>query len=263
MATTERPGIVIQDRDRHLLREVAVLRVVDREHAKVISGYRSTTRVNRRLRTLARAGLLKRFFLGTQGAGQKALYGISRKGALLVDQRYRGLQRRSGESLVADFFVQHQLTVNDLYCALKYVPIPAAGVRFSRWLHFFQPIVPEIRLIPDGYVEFLAGTNALACFIEVDRGVETLKVWTEKVRNYLQLALTGTFERVFHQPSFRVLVVANSERRMQSIRKTVLPLTAKVFWFATLDDVQGRRLFDPVWLRPKGEERVPLIDPLP
>ncbi len=261
--TTERSGIVIQDRDRHLLREVAALRVIDREQAKLIAGYRSTTRVNRRLRSLIQAGLLKRFFLGTDGAGQKALYGISRKGAVLVDVPYRGLQRRSNEALIADLFVQHQLTVNDLCCSLMYRTIPLAGVRFEHWVHFFQPIVPEIRLIPDGYVEFSANDEIVACFLEVDRGVETLKVWTEKVRNYLQLALTGTFERVLHQSSFRVLVVANSERRMQSIRKTVLPMTAKIFWFATLADVQGPRFFDAVWLRPKGDERVPLIHPLP
>jgi hypothetical protein len=262
-ATTERSGIVIQDRDRHLLREVAALRVIDREQAKVIAGYRSTTRVNRRLRALIQVGLLKRFFLGTQGAGQKALYGISRKAAALVDVPYRGLQRRPNEALIADLFVQHQLTVNDLYCSLKFGPIPSVGVRFERWVHFFQPIVPEIRLIPDGYLEFSAKDQVIGCFLEIDLGGESLKVWTEKVRNYLQLALTGIFERVFRQPSFRVLVIANSERRMQSIRKAVLPMTAKIFWFATLADVQGPRFFDPVWLRPKGDERAPLIYPLP
>lgn len=259
-ATTDRSGIVLQDRDRHLLREIAALRVLDREQARVIAGYRSMTRVNRRLRSLTRVGALKRYFLGIKGPGQKAIYGISRSGALLVDVPYRGLQRRNDESLPSDLFVQHQLLVNDLYCELKYTPIPIDGVRFERWVHFFQPIVPEIRLIPDGYVEFSTGANSVACFLEVDRGVETLKVWAEKVRNYLQLALTGTFERVFHQPSFRVLVVANSERRMQSIRKAAVPMTTKIFWFATLGDVRGPGFFGSVWLRPKGEEHVPLFD---
>ncbi len=260
MTIGKQRGMVIQDRDRHLLREAALLRVIDREQAKLIAGFGSTTRANARLLALARAGLLKRFFLGTKGAGQKALYGVSRQGAVLVDVPYRGLQRRTDESLVADLFVEHQLLVNDVYCSLKYSPILIPGVRFERWVHFFQPIVPEIRLIPDGYVELSANGETIACFLEIDRGVETLATWTEKVRNYLQLALTGTFERAFQKPSFRVLVIVNSERRLLSIRKAVLPMTAKIFWFATLADARGHGFFCPVWLRPKGDERIPLID---
>ncbi len=262
MVISRRKGMVLQDRDRRLLREIALLRVIEREQAKLIAGFGSTTRANARLLALNRAGLLKRYFLGTKGAGQKALYGISRQGALLVDAPYRGLQRRNDESLASDFFVQHQLLVNDVYCSLQYPPIPLQGVQVKRWMHFFQPIVPEIRLIPDGYLELSTTADTFACFLEVDRGMETLKTWGEKVRNYLQLALSGAFERQFHQPSFRVLVIANSERRVQSIRKAVLPMTAKIFWFATFADVQGPGFFNPVWLRPKGDVRVPLIDQL-
>jgi hypothetical protein len=188
MATAKQTGMVIQDRDRHLLREAALLRVVDREQAKLIAGFGSTTRANARLLALTRAGLLKRYFLGTKGAGQKSVYGVSRKAALLVDLPYRGLQRRTDETLVADLFVEHQLLVNDVYCSLKYAPIPVHGARFGRWVHFFQPIVPEVRLIPDCYVELATEKETIACFLEIDRGVETLKTWTEKVRNYLQLA---------------------------------------------------------------------------
>ncbi|HEY6763216.1 MAG TPA: replication-relaxation family protein [Candidatus Sulfotelmatobacter sp.] len=260
MRTSDGEGMVIQERDRHLLRELALLRVIDREQAKMIAGFWSTTRANRRLLALVRTGLLKRFFLGTRGAGQKSIYGISRKGAALVAMPYRGLQRRNDESLVADLFVQHQLAVNDLYCSLTHTPIPIPGISCERWVHFFQPVVPEIRLIPDGYVELRAHNVTIACFLEIDRGVETLKTWTEKVRNYLQLALTGTFEREFHQQSFRVLVIANSARRMLSIRKAVLTMTTKIFWFATLADAQGEGFFNPIWLRPKGEDRLPLID---
>ena len=190
------------------------------------------------------------------------IYGISRKGAALVDAPYRGLQRRADEPIIADLFVQHQLAVNDVYCSLACRSIPMRGLQFVRWMHFFQPIVPEIRLIPDGYVQFLVNGASLASFLEVDRGAETRKTWSEKVRNYLQLAMTGTFERLFHLPSFRVLVLANSERRMLSIRKAVLPLTAKMFWFATLTEFQGGGFFDPIWIRPKGDERKPLFEPL-
>src|SRR5436853_532384 len=109
-------GMVIQERDRHLLRELAVMRVVDREQAQMVGGFHSTTRINARLLALVRAGLLRRFFLGTNAGGTKALYALSVKGAQLVGVPARGPQRRKDEMLAADFFIQHQLTVNELYC---------------------------------------------------------------------------------------------------------------------------------------------------
>jgi len=261
MAIDNGKGFVLQERDRHLLREIALLRVIEREQAKLIAGFGSTTRANARLLALTNAALLKRYFLGTAGAGQKALYGISRKGAVIVDAPYRGLQRRADEPIIADLFVLHQLAVNDLYCSLKYVPIPLPGVRFERWVHFFQPIVPEIRLIPDGYVEFTSAGRPVAAFLEIDRGVETRKTWTEKTERYLDLALTETYSRLFGKPGFEVLVIANSERRMRSIREAVAPLTSKLFWFSTFEAVRRAGFFGFTWLRPKGETRVPLFDP--
>src|SRR5713101_7179496 len=74
-------GVVVQARDRRLLEELAVMRITDREQAKIVAGFGSTTRVNARLLALTRAGLLQRFFLGTNFAGRKAIYSLSRKGA--------------------------------------------------------------------------------------------------------------------------------------------------------------------------------------
>src|SRR5882724_2210165 len=77
-------SIVVQERDRHLLRELGVMRVVDREQAKTVAGFGSITRVNARLLALTRAGLLRRFFAGTTAGGAKALYALSAKGAQLI-----------------------------------------------------------------------------------------------------------------------------------------------------------------------------------
>jgi hypothetical protein len=73
--------IILQERDLHLFRELAVMRVVDREQAKIVAGFASTSRANARLLALIRAGMLRRFFLGS-GGGRKALYVLSPKGAL-------------------------------------------------------------------------------------------------------------------------------------------------------------------------------------
>jgi hypothetical protein len=251
-------GLLIQPRDLHLLEELGVLRVADRETAKVAAGFGSTTRVNTRLRALTEAGLLRRFFLGTCG-GRKALYALSPKGAQVAEVPCRGPRRRKNETLVADFYVEHQLALGVVYCAAKFGPIPFPHVRFIQWIAFDEPVASGLSLIPDGYVEFATPAGIDASFVEMDLGNETQGVWREKVKHYLQLAVSGAYALRFGHDRFRVLVLANSERRLHSIRKTVAAITPKIFWFATLDAIRGERFFAPVWLRPTGDTHQPLF----
>lgn len=257
----QKHGLILQPRDLQLLRELSVMRIADREQAKLVAGFTSTTRANTRLLALTRAGLLRRFFLGYSGA-KKALYSLSQKGAQVAGVPSRGPRRPQETMLVADFFVEHQLTINEIYCAFKYRPIPVPQVTFQRWLSFHEPVVPQINLIPDGYVEFTTPSGIIACFLEVDLGHETLSVWKEKARRYRELALSGEYRKKFRQERFRVLVLTSSERKLHSIRKAVAEVTQKIFWFATLDSVRDG-LFTSVWCRPADNKLTPLFEEQP
>jgi hypothetical protein len=259
MTGNNRKGIVLQERDQRLLHELSIMRVIDREQAKTVAGFGSTTQVNARLLRLTRAGLLRRFFLGTKGGGQKALYTLSESGAKLADVPFRGLRRRNNEVLIADFFVAHQLAINDVYCNLKFRPIPIPEARFERWMSFFEPLEAATRLIPDGYVEVRTPQKTLAAFLEIDLGNESLSVWKSKVEMYLQYAISGNFEKRFSQPQFRVLVIADTERRMRSLQAATLSLTDKIFWFSTLDSIAHAGFWSSVWLRARTSERQPLL----
>ena len=190
MAGSKGRGIIIQDRDRHLLRELATMRVIDREQAKCVAGFGSTTRANCRLLGLKRAGLVRRFFLGTIRGTSKALYALSTKGAALVDVPMRGPRRGQNEMLAADFFVAHQLKVNDLYCLLKYRAIPIPDAKLLRWMGFFAPF-QGTSLIPDGYFEIAVPTKTIAAFLEIDLGHERGPAWRRKVQEYVQYAVSG------------------------------------------------------------------------
>ncbi len=96
-------------------------------------------------------------------------------------------------------------------------------------------------------------------FLEVDLGTEALSVWQQKTATYLQLAVSGEFLKRFRQSQFRVLVVANSDRRLANIRSLVAKSTDKVFWFATLESINRDGFWSPVWLRPTGEQRQSLL----
>jgi hypothetical protein len=259
MAGNRRTGLVVQDRDRHLLSELGVMRIVDRESAKLVAGFRSTRRANARLLELTRAGLLRRFFVGSIAHGRKAVYTLSPKGSELVDARLGGINRAQGRVVVGDTFVQHQSGINDIYIAVKHRPAPNTAVRFLRWHSFRQSISESIKLTPDGYFELASDGTVRAMFLEVDLGTEALSVWQQKTASYLQLAVSGEFLKRFRQPQFRVLVVVNSERRLNTIRATVAKSTDKVFWFTTLDSINRDGIWLPVWLRPTGDQRLPLL----
>jgi hypothetical protein len=254
MAGNKRKGIIIQERDRHLQRELAVMRVIDRVQAMCIAGFGSITRANARLLALVRAGLLLRFFMGTDAVGKKALYTLSPKGAALVDSRYGGLRRGRDEVLVADFFVSHQLKINEIYCILKYRPIPIPETRFVRWVSFSKPIATGSALVPDGYAEIAVPGKVLAAFLEVDLGHETRATWVKKVKEYLRLAKSGTFPQKSGQDRFRVLAITNSERRLESIRAATAAVTDKIFWFTTFDAIARDGFWSAIWKRPKGDQ---------
>lgn len=246
-------GLIVQPRDRVLLTEIGVCRVIDREQAKQLAGFRSTHRVNRRLLALTKAGLLRRMFMGTDGPGRKALYTSSRKGAKLVGSSYQGLRCNNDEFLTANFFVHHQLAVNEVYCQVKCTPIPIPGVSFIRWVTFNKPIAQGLALIPDGYCELRSGDQLIAAFLEVDLGNETRSVWQGKVKAYLRYATSGQFAAQFGDRPFRVLAIANSEGRTASLRAATATVTGKIFWFSNFERVKRQDFWSSIWQRPKDD----------
>lgn len=256
--SSKRTGLILQPRDRTLLSELATMQLIDRDLGKVVAGFSSTTRANARLLKLTRAGLLNRFFVGTVAYGRKAVYTLSKRGGLLVGTDYRRISRSHGRTLVGDLFVDHQMAVNELYTTFKFVPLPE-GSSFGQWRAFYKPLSEAAKIVPDGYCEIVTPSGTRAMFIEVDLGSESMKVWEQKTRQYIQLALSGDFVRVFGHTQFRVLVIAKSARRLRSIRRTIAKHTDKIFWLADFSTIKRAGLWSAVWLRPTGDQQQALI----
>src|SRR5262249_4020142 len=227
--------IVLTDRDRLLLKELPIGKVIDREQAKKVAGFKSTTRANDRLLKLTRAGFLRRFFLGTRAGGTKAIYSLSARGAQVVQIEGRLIRRKNNSLLVGDLFVEHQLAVNSIWIQAKFAPIPVPDVQFARWLIFQAALSKSTPLVPDGYFELKSTSGMYCLFCEVDRGTESLKIWSRKASLYLQLAASGEFQVLFKQSRFRILVTAPTERRLNTLRRATALHTDKIFWFATLE----------------------------
>lgn len=246
--------ILLQPRDHQFLSILGQMRLVDREMAQLLLRIPSARNTNKRLLELTRNGLLGRFFVGTTGAGRKAIYTLSPKGAALANAEYRGIKRRPEENLVGDLFVQHQLEVNSICVTVRHRPVPLPGIRARRWLTFHEPPVNPSQLIPDAYFEMESPSGIRALFLEVDRGTEALRIWERKINEYLRLAVSGDFTRCFHQPQFRVLIVTTSERRLWNMRELIRKKTDKIFWLSTFERIRGPQFWASVWLRSTGNQ---------
>jgi hypothetical protein len=251
-------GLVLQERDRRLLAELATMRLIDRELAKVAVGFRSTTRANSRLLKLTRAGLLNRFFVGSVAAGRKAIYTLSKKGGNLAETEYRPISRSHGKTLVGDLYVDHQMHINEVYCTAKFRSLPM-GARLVGWRVFYAPLSEHSRLVPDGYFELNSPGGIPPMFLEVDLGHQSMRVWEQKVRQYLHLAVSGDFTRLFRKAQFRVLVITTSQRRLQTIRSVIAKQTDKLFWLSDFQTINRAGFWSSVWLRPTGDRPLPLI----
>lgn len=251
--------MILQKRDLEFFRILGRdARLVDREQFIKFAGFKSQTRANVRLLKLTTNGFLRRYFLGTFKGGSKALYTLSPKGALAAEVQNRPVIRPKETLLVGDPFVNHQLAINDVHIAAQFTFFE--GCKAVRFRSFSEPLTKVISLIPDGYFEFETLLGVRAAFLEVDCGTETLKVWAKKTSLYLQLAISGTFKKLFQQEQFRVLIVAFSERRLQSIRKTIAKQTQKIFWLSTLEQINREGFWLPVWLRATGDLKLPLLE---
>jgi hypothetical protein len=251
-------GIIVTPRDLHLFRELATAKLIDREMVQSITGIGSVSTANERLIKLHRAGLLRRYFVGTKAGGRKSIYTLSPKSAALIHQQsFWKFQRPENQLLAGDVFVEHQSAVNWVWIGAKYKT--TSDIQFLQWLNFQKPISLAIALAPDGYAEVKRGGEVFPIFFEVDLGSETSKIWERKVALYLKLASSREFEQVFRHPRFRVAVITTSTRRERNLRKLVLKFTPKVFFFGSLETITQHGLYVPLWLRPEGDVRVSLL----
>jgi hypothetical protein len=249
MAGNNNTSLVLQERDLGLLDELQTLVVIDREQARLVGPFQSRTRANARLLALTRAGFLRRSYLGSR----RAVYWLPSTGRQEPSQNE--LSRREPAAM----FLRHRLEINKVHLLLKFHAVPVPGWWFVQWQGFTKSLSPSVPLIPDGYFELRSAAGVRASFLEVDLGTEALPVFQRKVQLYLQFAASGEFSQLFHQPQFRVLVVASSQRRLASLRQTIARLTDKIFWLTTLDSINHDRFWSAVWLRPTGNQTQSLL----
>lgn len=252
--------IVLQDRDRSVLRALGSLRVIDREQARVLGPFTSLTRANTRLLALVNAGLLTRLAVGTVNGGHKFLYARSAAGAKVVGEPYQQPPWNSNSPIIAGQpLLEHQLRLNELYLAL--LMAPKETLRLADWQVFKRPPFATVPgLMPDAYAVVANDITSRPMFVEMDLATEPLRTWTRKAERYLAAARSGEFPQKFMYEQFGVAVVVPSMRRLETVRKTVASVTTKLFWLTTFASMQQSVIGADVWWRPTGEHPVEILN---
>jgi hypothetical protein len=238
--------IVLQPRDRILFERLGMFRLLDRMQIEQLAGFHSVSRANVRLAKLRQTGLIARYFTATATGSKRSVYGLTRKGAAEIHVSHTPFKWKPDSILFGNSFASHQLALNDVY-------IYAVSGHGIRWRTFSMPLFQSIPIIPDASIE----TSAQSFFLEMDLGSEPLPVWSRKVSLYLKLALSGAFQEFVSHPRFGVLIVTETDARLEQLRRHIAKQTQKLFWFQTLSIIKRQGFWAASWLRSTGKTLSP------
>ncbi len=229
--------------------------MADRSQIMRLAPFGSASRANTRLHSLLKAGYLERIVIGTRDNGRKAVYSLSAQGAATVAKPSRASIGRP-QRVFRELFAEHQVFVTETALAIMAAPSPYSA---GKIVCPGRVISSDIPLIPDAYAEIRSPNGVTPLYVEVDMGTENAKLWRVKAERYRQFAASGAFKQLTGHQRFQVLVLATTDSRVKALRRAVSGVTSKLFWFASFEIIKSGHFWSRAWLRPSGEEKVPLL----
>ncbi len=97
--------------------------------------------------------------------------------------------------------------------------------------------------------EILEATDGrLDAFVEADLGTVTNRRWALRTQAYIAYRLSGRFQARHGVPSFRVLTVTTTGRRLANLLATTRRAGGRgLFWFTTFDLLIAQLPLAPIW----------------
>jgi hypothetical protein len=286
MSTQDIDGIYLQERDFAVLRGLYESRVMTVAHAMKLFFDGKLEATRKRLQKLKAAGLIRdRARAPTEPAVmQLTMRGFRclKRNDQLADFPVITEGQFEGRCRVSSLTLNHELAVMDVKTALVAALSRLPDVRIleaTTWplLSQFRVRPPaarsyaagEITVKPDGFLRFTRKTatdlEEHSCFIEVDRGTESLRVLVERAVCYRAHYRSGGFaisrggsREQLEQYPFRVLVIFTSEERRNNMAERLLALDPPIrtmTWLTTMPEILQNPL-DKIWVRPVDYQEV-------
>lgn len=209
----------------------------------------------------------------TKGSAQAA-YALDKRGADVVAAA-REIDRHKvrwsrAHNRVEFLFLEHTLGISEFKVCLD---LALAGKREELFFyergdrsHLRRISVPDSKkkhlvVSPDAFIEVQVPKGRYAFFLEIDLGTETLFRFAEKITAFKQYWKSGEYQQDYGLKFFRVLTVAESERRLTNL----LQVTGKaggrrMFLFTTFARIHEVGILEPIWFSPADTEPISILD---
>lgn len=242
----------------------------------------------RRMKFLKNAGFvqrIERYQLLSEGK-KPYLYTLTESGAECLAEylgcKVEDLEWRKKDTRLRHNYIEHLILTNDVRLAIMKSIEKKPDMELLFWHDELElekinsrdkiPIEVDgktqyVKLIPDAFFVFTQSEVSRYCFLEIDRGTQTIvsndetyRTWERKVKTYINYFKSGLYEQMAGTISGRVLTVTTSEQR----RDRLLEVSEKVgalqrFWFTTHKDSTQP------WIEkvttPEGEEKLVAVSP--
>ncbi len=224
--TTNRNSIVLTERDRTLLVELARMRMLTRAQIQTLGMFGSVTRANTRLKRLCDRGFVIRVDppLGTHPG-----LGIYRPGsnATKILAHAFGIGKLEVARLLerpSPLLTTHTLATADVRVSLSRSVDRCAWQGESECFHLFSVRESaahawrEEALRPDGYVEVQRHGHEFCAFVEVDLGHVSLPRFAEKLLRYETYVACGLFAKRYGKSAATVLVASTGAKRIEHLQ---------------------------------------------
>lgn len=258
--TSDSPRCVLQARDRQLLADLFLHRVMSRDQILDLGYFHTVPRCNNRLRKLLVAGLVRRRTSVARGSASQALYQVGKAAVphicLSLDLGADEVTRIVVQG-TANLALEHTLGLVDLRIVLgrvahdeglqDYKWVPEALCRHEYSVRNAGTWTQHI-LKPDALVHWRTHVRQKFNFVELDLGHVSQGAFRRKIESYRRYLCFGVFSETYGEDLFDVLIITTGHRRLENLRSLVGKSSSPRFRFATWTDVTKPGTGSPVWL---------------
>ena len=261
----------LQPRDITLLRDVGEFRFMNTPQILALhqGGERNLLR---RLSSLFQHGYLDRPLKQTSAklSSSHMVYALGRKGAELLskDAKEReGIYRRVKEVERTLPLMAHSLMISQFRVCLT-LAAKTHGVKITRFTQGYdlKEMLRDVHgenpsLVPDAFFTLEDKGDVINFFLEADRGTMTAERFVNKLKIYWSWRDDERLKKKLRLARFRVLTIAPSERRSDSLRnagKGGDPRGEGSLMFLFTSETQyslsdPKKLLGPIWKSPKDD----------
>jgi hypothetical protein len=272
----ERPSFRLTDRDCRIVKAVNDCVVLRTDQVQTLE-FNSASPTYERLEKLFHYEYLNRHFItqvASAPASSKLVYSITPLSATLLanvygysdtDINYPGRAVSNWQTL------QPILAVNDFRVHLMRASREHEGFELVRWIpekefrahpdfvyvKASQEKTKKKPVYPDGYAVLNTPLGEARFFVEIDSGTEGLEQFRSQIEIYQAYMLSGQYEERFESKALRIVIVTNSEKRLQNLRRVISKVgTKNPYWLTTASVATWQTILrDKIWYKVTDDEK--------